>query len=194
MADISERKEPYHGMMKPKPEGMTEVVGGAKAPSTPMMGQGKYPDGNPKTQFGIAKPGDYYTPPIPYYEYSLAHLQGALKYGPFNWRDDPISISTYFEAAKRHMELYKAGQRNAGDTGIHHLAHAMTCLSIIIDAEAHNTLIDDRFKFRDPGIRSEVSAEILEEYIEKNDDRIKAIREKWTGFAEEQRKLRALAK
>ncbi len=147
----------------------------------------KYVDGNPKTQFGIAKPGDYYTPPIPLYEYSLAHMQGALKYGPFNWRDDPVSISTYYEAAKRHMELFKSGQEVASDTGIHHLAHAMTCLSIIIDAQHHRTLIDDRFKYRDLHHQGKPLDEVLEAYLEGSQDRVKRIRQQWTGFAEEQR-------
>lgn len=152
----------------------------------PKVQEMKYPDGNPKTQFGIAKPGNYYTPDIPFLEYSMAHLQGALKYGPFNWRDDNVSISTYMEAAFRHMALYKGGQLNASDTGIHHLAHAMCCLSIIMDAEAYGSLIDDRWKPRDPeahtyGNRPEL---ILEAYVEGNQERVKAIRQQWTGFAE----------
>jgi hypothetical protein len=153
----------------------------------PKLGEGKYPDGNPKTQFGIVKPGDWFIPPIQQYEYGLAHLQGALKYGHFNWRDDPISISTYLEAAKRHMDLYKGGQRNARDTGIHHLAHAMCCFSIIIDAEAHNTLIDDRFTYRD-GEGKTKPYEVLEKYVEDAQPRVKAIRDQWTGFAERNKK------
>lgn len=150
-----------------------------------LQGGGKYPDGNPKTALGIAKPGAYYTPDIPHLEYSMAHMQGAFKYGPFNWRDDPVSISTYYEAAGRHMALFKAGQRNASDTGIHHLAHAMCCLSIIIDAEAHGTLIDDRYFPRIDAI-SQNPDQILETYIESAQPRLKAIREKWYGYAEKQ--------
>jgi hypothetical protein len=155
----------------------------------PKLGQGQYVDGNPKTQFGIAKPGEYYTPPIPFYEYSLAHLQGALKYGPFNWRDDPVSISTYLDAVKRHIDLYKAGQQQASDTGIHHLAHAMTCLSIVIDAEYHGTLIDDRFKYRDLHHQGKPIDEVLEAYL-ADADRVKRIRQEWTGFAERNRKAK----
>lgn len=153
---------------------------------------GKYPDGNPKTQFGIAKPGNWCIPTIPYLEYGLAHLQGALKYGAFNWRDDPISISTYVEAAIRHVELYKSGQKVASDTGIHHLAHAMTCFSIIIDAEAHGTLIDDRFTYRDNNGQV-LPYEILEGYIKEAESRVKVIREQWTGFAEAQLARKAKA-
>lgn len=154
------------------------------------MSEMKYPDGNPKTQFGITKPGDWYSPPIPYYEYSMAHLQGALKYGHFNWRDDPVTISTYIEAAKRHVDLFKAGQENASDTGIHHLAHAMCCFSIIIDAMAHGTMTDDRFRYRDESKLLIDPGTVFEEYIDNAQARVKAIREKWTGFADKQKALK----
>ncbi len=73
----------------------------------PTPGKGAYADGNPKTAFGQVKPGTFYSPAIPTYLMGLVHLQGALKYGPFNWRDDPISASTYIEAIERHLKLYK---------------------------------------------------------------------------------------
>lgn len=161
------------------------VAGQAKL--APKLGDGIYKDGNPKTQFGAVKPGTFETPPIPLYEYSLAHTQGALKYGHYNWRDDPVSISTYVDAAKRHIDLYVAGQKNASDTGIHNLAHGMCCLSIIIDAEAHDTLIDDRKL----SIRHEIPTgdevgtdDILERYFEEGKKRVLAIKEQWTGHAE----------
>lgn len=169
MPEKAEQTKPYHGVLPPKP--------------TPKLGDGMYKDGNPKTALGIRKPSDYYTPSIPYFEYSLAHMQGAFKYGPFNWRDDPISISTYLDAAKRHMDLFRAGQRNASDTGIHHLAHAMCCLSIIMDAEAHNSLIDDRFYYRDDTGQKK-PYEILEAYIADAEPRTKRIYDEWFGHAE----------
>lgn len=152
-------------------------------------GKLKYPDGNPKTQFGITKPGDFYVPMIPYYEYSLAHLQGALKYGHYNWRDDPVTMSTYLEAAKRHIDLFKGGQDYASDTGIHHLAHAMTCFSIIMDAMAFGTMTDDRWRKSLVGAKiiEHIPGEVEERYIEDTQIRVKAIREKWTGFAEKQK-------
>jgi hypothetical protein len=146
----------------------------------------KYPDGNPKTQFGVVKPRDTYTPPIPYLEYSLAHLQGALKYGPFNWRDDPVTMSTYLDAAISHINKFRAGQDRATDTDIHELGHAMTCLSIVIDAQAYGTITDDRWRPRDPEAHpwGNNPAKVLDDYIEQNQSRVKAIKEKWTGFQE----------
>lgn len=146
------------------------------------FGMGIYKDGNPKTQFGAVKPGVYYTPPIPLYEYSLAHMQGALKYGHFNWRDDPVSISTYIDACKRHIDLYLEGQKNASDTGIHNLAHAMCCLSIVMDAEAYGTLIDDR-KLTTL-YENNNNGQILEAYMEETKTRVTQIKKDWTGHAE----------
>lgn len=145
----------------------------------------KYPDGNPKTLFGISKPRDTYTPFIPYLEYSLAHLQGALKYGPFNWRDDPVTMSTYLDAAISHINKCRAGVDRASDTDIHELGHAMTCLSIVIDAQAYGTIKDDRWKPRNPEQHSWGSnpGKVVEDYIENNQDRVRAIREKWTNFS-----------
>lgn len=133
-------------------------------------------DTNPKTAFGAVKPGTFNTPPVPLYEYSLAHYQGALKYGHYNWREDPVSTSTYINAARRHIDLYIEGQKEASDTGIHNLAHAMTCLSIVIDAEWYGTLLDDRSTFG--------AAQKMEEYFESKKELQLKIARDWTGHAE----------
>lgn len=70
----------------------------------------------------------------------------------------------------------------ASDTGIHELGHAMTCLSIVIDAQHYNTIKDDRWKPRDYSMHPEYRF-VLDKYIETNQEHIKAIREKWTDFA-----------
>jgi hypothetical protein len=139
--------------------------------------QQQFIDSNPKTAFGAVKPGTFNTPPIPLYEYSLAHYQGALKYGHYNWREDPVSISTYINAARRHIDLFLEGQKDASDTGIHNLAHAMTCLSIVIDAEWYGTLIDDRSTFG--------AAQKMEEYFEARKPLQQKIMKDWTGHAKQ---------
>lgn len=183
MPKPSESNKPYHGLTPPKKESASDLHEAAADALNTALGQTeprglKYPDGNPKTQFGVAKPGDWATPPIPYYEYSLAHLQGALKYGPFNWRDDPISMSTYIDAMERHIKLLKEGQDRASDTGIHHLGHIMTDASIVLDALYHGTLIDDR------KVNKQNSGNILEKYLEDTQPLVKRIRQDWTGHAE----------
>ncbi len=110
--------------------------------------QGKTPsilvDGNPKTQFGVAKPPAWYVPFTAVFMTGLAHMHGALKYGHFNWRDEPMSTSTLINAALRHISAYKEGEDCAQDSGCSHLAHAAACLNILMDAEHHECLNDDR--------------------------------------------------
>jgi hypothetical protein len=185
----------YHGLKKPnfRPDNADPELPGAEELLDPQLL--KYKDGNPKTTLGQHKPGTFKTPPIPLYLYSLAHLQGALKYGHYNWRDDPISISTYADAAKRHIDLFVEGQKNASDTGIHNLAHAMTCLSILIDAEFHGCLIDDRKGYREekgialtaipePVKSREEAIAVLEKFWEEFKILQKRIYEQWQGHAE----------
>lgn len=71
---------------------------------------------------------------------------GANKYGPFNWRENPVEANTYINAAKRHLELFAAGEEEARDTGVNNLGAVMACCAILIDAQLHGTLIDNRRK------------------------------------------------
>jgi hypothetical protein len=102
------------------------------------------PDSNPKTRFGMAKPPISLVPPIAVIQMAEAFRDGAVKYGPANWRIDPVSASTYLNAAYRHIMAWQDGEAAAGDSGVHHLGHAAACLAILLDAEACGTLLDDR--------------------------------------------------
>lgn len=69
---------------------------------------------------------------------------GADKYGVRNWRIDKILCSTYEGAIRRHLEAWRAGEDHDPDSGERHLAHIVASIVIMADAEAHDTLIDDR--------------------------------------------------
>jgi hypothetical protein len=70
---------------------------------------------------------------------------GADKYGERNWRIDPIKCSTYEASTARHVLLqWATGEDLDKDSGLHHLAHAVAGLLIVLDAQRHGTLIDDR--------------------------------------------------
>lgn len=114
------------------------------------------PDGNPKTRFGVAKPPIALIPGPALIHMADAFRDGAKKYGPANWRIDPVTTSTYVNAALRHILAYYDGETNASDSGVHHLGHAAGCLAILLDAEAQGTLNDDR---PTPGRTSELIAE-----------------------------------
>lgn len=103
-----------------------------------------YPDNNPKTIHGQAKPGLLHVPPVPMFKVGQVMDVGATKYGPANWRDAPVTQSTYINAALRHIfEDWDGGTFDA-ETGLENLAHAAACLMIVLDARAQGTIFDDR--------------------------------------------------
>lgn len=99
---------------------------------------------NPKDLIGNTKLGLRHVPLGALYEMAVAMDDGARKYGPFNWRAHPVRADVYVDAAKRHMEAWVHGEERAGDSGGHHLAHAMACMAILLDAQHHGTLKDNR--------------------------------------------------
>jgi hypothetical protein len=103
-----------------------------------------YPDNNPKTAIGASKVPLHLVPPSAKYYLALALRDGAIKYGPYNWRDAEISVSVYRSAAERHLDAFWDGEDCAPDSGIHHIAHAMACMALILDAMSIGKLHDDR--------------------------------------------------
>ena len=73
-------------------------------------------------------------------------MEGAEKYGPYNWRDNAIHASIYVDAAIRHLLAWFEGEEVDLQSGISHLGHAMACCAIILDARMHANLLDDRPK------------------------------------------------
>lgn len=102
------------------------------------------PDGNPKTAYGMSKPGIEGVPAAPLFMVGEVMRFGAAKYGLTNWRHDPISASVYYNAAMRHLFSWWDGDNLDTETGLPHLAHAAACLMIILDAGLTDDLNDDR--------------------------------------------------
>lgn len=80
---------------------------------------------------------------------ALAHvahalMDGARKYGPYNWRKEGVSAVTYVSAAMRHIRDWLDGEEVAPDSGVHHLGHAAACLAILLDSIEVENLVDDR--------------------------------------------------
>jgi hypothetical protein len=100
---------------------------------------------NPKDLVGAKKAPLRYVPSAVVIEASGPMEDGAIKYGPFNWRDQPVEMVTYLEAIERHLMALKDGQDNAEDSGHSHLGHIIAGAGIIADAKANGTLIDNRF-------------------------------------------------
>lgn len=84
----------------------------------------------------------------------LGLLDGALKYGRGNFRAIGVRSSIYVDAAKRHINKWFEGEDcdheidpTTGEdigSGLPHLAHALACLAILVDAQAAGKLNDDR--------------------------------------------------
>ena len=99
---------------------------------------------NPKQKFGDAKVPLHLIPSSAEVYLALGHQDGAKKYGPFNWRITKVEAMTYIGALRRHIAAWVDGEEWASDSGKPHLAHAMTCLSILADAIETGNLIDNR--------------------------------------------------
>lgn len=124
----------------------------------------KYPDDNPKTAIGAKKIPLHLVPPSAVHYFAMAMADGAAKYGPYNWREKAVTVSTYVAAAKRHLDAFWDGEDNAPDSGVHHLAHAMACMGIVIDAMTIKKLVDDRPpKGAAPDIQANYNKEVVQD-------------------------------
>lgn len=99
---------------------------------------------NPKQTFGDAKLPLFLVPDVVPAYASLAFLEGALKYGQYNWRAAGVRASTYISAAERHLAKYKNGEWADKATGVPHLASVLACIGIMLDAHHLGKLTDDR--------------------------------------------------
>jgi len=105
-----------------------------------------YKDNNPKSEFGNAKPQLALIPSTALIEQAKVHENGANKYGPFNWRGEgnQVSAMVYASAILRHFYTWVEGEDIDSDSKCKILGHIIANCNILIDAEAHGNLIDDR--------------------------------------------------
>lgn len=78
---------------------------------------------------------------------------GAAKYGPYNWREKPISLMGYTGAMERHLLAIRDGEDLAMDSLCGHLGHIIATAGILLDARECGTLIDDRPEQKGPAPR-----------------------------------------
>jgi hypothetical protein len=90
------------------------------------------------------KPALRLVPPALALHVSQAMANGAKKYGAYNWREHPVRLTVYIEAALRHLYSLLDGEDHARDSGVLHAAHVGACMAIILDAMGTDSLIDDR--------------------------------------------------
>lgn len=99
---------------------------------------------NPKEAIGDTKLNLSLVPDTAHLYLASAFTEGALKYGSYNWRAAGVRASTYVAACRRHLSKWWNGEEFDPKTQVHHLANAMACLAIILDAKLVSKLNDDR--------------------------------------------------
>lgn len=93
-----------------------------------------------------------------------ACMDGARKYGPYNWRQEPIRAMGYLSATMRHIQAFIDGEDCAADSGCNHLGHAIASCAILLDAIENDSVIDDRPK---KGRAAALLTEIKEKLAQK---------------------------
>lgn len=88
---------------------------------------------------GAAGPRMRTLSPVAIIHLSAAFRFGGIKYSPFNWNEVGKAVEgvTYYEAALRHLYCWLTGEWIDPESGAPHLAHAMACCGIVLDA--HHT-------------------------------------------------------
>jgi len=99
---------------------------------------------NPKDLIGAKKLPMILLPSVAIAHGNAAMRDGARKYNAYNWREKSVGATTYVNAAMRHLLQWFDREEVAGDSGVHHLGHVIGCCAILLDAQEHGCLIDDR--------------------------------------------------
>lgn len=108
---------------------------------------------NPKERDSEISPPLWLMPPV-----AETGICAVLRHGAsnptrweYNWRDNPIKLSTYISAAKRHIACLLDGEDLDPESNEHHASHLGANAVIILDALYCGTLIDDRPKVKGKG-------------------------------------------
>jgi hypothetical protein len=79
-------------------------------------------------------------PPLALQEMVRVLTFGCKKYERDNWKKVPESKRRYFDALERHLWAWKMGEQLDPESGMHHLAHAMCCLSFLFEHDVKYSL------------------------------------------------------
>jgi hypothetical protein len=75
---------------------------------------------------------------------ALGMTEGDSKYGGYNYRVGGVLASVYYAAARRHLAKWFNGEWADKKTHVPHLASAIACVAILVDAVECGVLRDDR--------------------------------------------------
>jgi len=77
-------------------------------------------------------------PPHALDEVARVLTYGAIKYSPGNWLHVPDAESRYYAASQRHLWAFARGEENDPESGISHIAHAITSLFFLYELKYAN--------------------------------------------------------
>lgn len=99
---------------------------------------------NPKDAVGVKKVPFSTIPAEVIAEIGLGMMEGARKYGRHNYRVVGVRASVYYDATLRHIMAWWEGEDIDPDSGMSHIAKAITSLVVLRDAMLNEKLTDDR--------------------------------------------------
>ncbi|HLY75857.1 MAG TPA: dATP/dGTP diphosphohydrolase domain-containing protein [Planctomycetota bacterium] len=99
---------------------------------------------NPKDAVSTGKVPLHLCPDTVLVAGSMAFLEGAVKYGAFNWRRAGVRASVYKTAGLDHFLAWWNGEDIDPDSGLPHLWKLLACVAILVDASLIGKLVDDR--------------------------------------------------
>lgn len=129
---------------------------------------------NPKDAIAVNKMPSHLVSPIVKAYQAIASFLGNVKYGAWNYRVAGARASVYRAALDRHMDAWWEGEELDATDGTPHLANALACIGILIDAKHAGKLIDDRPPSLGPelaNVRAEFEAmmpKIREQYADRD--------------------------
>ena len=124
-------------------------------------------DTNPKDAVGTKKIPYNLIPANVLGEVALAFLEGARKYGAYNWRIAGVRASVYIDALDRHLKAWVNGEDIDADSGLSHIVKAIACLVILRDSMSIGNMVDDRPpKIKDGWVQelNKKAGEIIDRY------------------------------
>lgn len=131
--------------------------------------RGETKETNPKDAVGVRKVPLHVVPARVTAEVGLALLEGARKYGSYNWRAAGVRASVYFDATRRHMDDWWEGVDIDPDSGLSHVTKAIASLTVLRDSMMHGNWQDDRPIRAEAGWVQDMNgkaAEIIDRYPE----------------------------
>jgi hypothetical protein len=147
-------------------QGALDMIDRAGPPT--VREQDKTKETNPKDAVGVRKVPGHVIPARVVAESGLALLEGARKYGSYNWREAGVRASVYYDAVvTRHLGAWWEGQDTDPDSGLSHVTKAIAGLMVLRDSMMHGNWTDDRPIAADDSwvhVMNEKAAEIIERY------------------------------